>query len=227
MSTDFNQTVNLREKMEREKAAILARENRAIHSAVPEPTVPTKAKGASAQPVRSPRLAESRRAENIDQVYESDEEAIRRDLHRISRPTERKINEKYVRWAISGAAVLLVVSGAWWFFSRNRTDIPAAGTSEPQWYAVKLINNEIYYGEISDTAADPVVIENVYYDYDQLNPTAKEEEKSDTSSLRLVKRGKETHGPAGTMNIVRAQIVYMEPLANDSKVLKAILDYEK
>jgi hypothetical protein len=71
------------------------------------------------------------------------------------------------------------------------------------------------------------VIENVYYDYDQLNPAAKEEERSDTSSLRLVKRGKETHGPVGTMNIVRAQIVYMEPLANDSKVLKAILDYEK
>ncbi|MFH0923104.1 MAG: hypothetical protein V1825_00025, partial [Candidatus Falkowbacteria bacterium] len=53
------------------------------------------------------------------------------------------------------------------------------------------------------------------------------ENTSETGSIRLVKRGKETHGPSGVMNIVRAQVVYMEPLDEESKVLKAILNYEK
>ena len=69
-----------------------------------------------------------------------------------------------------------------------------------------------------------MIIENVYYNYDQQKGTKTIEE---TGSLRLVKRGQETHGPEGIMNIVRLQVLYMEPLKKDSKVLEAILNYEK
>ena len=47
------------------------------------------------------------------------------------------------------------------------------------------------------------------------------------SGLRLVKRGKEAQGGDGSMAVVRAHVVSLEPLADDSKVLKAILDYEQ
>jgi hypothetical protein len=53
------------------------------------------------------------------------------------------------------------------------------------------------------------------------------EDKKENANLRLVKRGKEVHGPDGTLSVVRAQVVYMEPMKEDSKVLKAILEYEK
>ena len=88
------------------------------------------------------------------------------------------------------------------------------------------MNDEIYYGQIDDIKSDPIVIKNAYYNYDQANKEKnKEEDKS--NNLRLIKRGKETHGPNGTMDIVRSQVVYMELLSDDSKVLQAIINYEK
>jgi hypothetical protein len=87
------------------------------------------------------------------------------------------------------------------------------------------VNDQTYYGQVEDKASDPVVVKNVYYNYDQLN---KEAEPADASgNLRLVKRGKEAHGPDGSMEIIRGQVIFIEPLKEDSKVLKAILDYEK
>jgi len=57
-----------------------------------------------------------------------------------------------------------------------------------------------------------------------LNKTDKE--TGAAGNLRLVKKGKETYGPSGVMEVVRSNVVYMDILKEDSKVLKAILDYE-
>jgi len=106
------------------------------------------------------------------------------------------------------AVVLVIIFAGFWVFWDREGDVG--------WYAVKLVNEEIYYGRISDLAADPVVMSDVYYNYSQ----------DETGNIRLIKRGNETHGPAGTMNIPRSQVVYMESLSDDSKVLKAILENE-
>ena len=120
--------------------------------------------------------------------------------------------------------VLLVVTISYFIFFFPNSSKPHVNM-EPKWYMVKLMNNEIYYGLIGDTTADPIVIKSVYYNYDQLN--SDKEAQADTGNLRLVKRGKEMHGPDGTLSVVRAQVVFMEPLKEDSKVLKAILNYEQ
>ena len=122
----------------------------------------------------------------------------------------------------------VIVAGAFYFLFFQNNPAANEATEENnsnEWYAVKLVTGEIYYGQIANISADPVVVRNVYYNYDQLNPET-EEESDSSSNLRLVKRGKETHGPDGTMNIIRTQVVYVESLKGDSKVLKAILDYE-
>jgi len=110
-------------------------------------------------------------------------------------------------------------------------DKQPAETSEEKtagWYAVKLANGETYYGEVMDTATDPVVVKNVYYNYDQIdNKGTSTEKKAVSGNLRLVKRGKESHEPTGSMEIVRSQVLLFEALKEDSKVLRAILDYEK
>lgn len=93
------------------------------------------------------------------------------------------------------------------------------------WYSIKLINDDVYYGKIKDESADPIVLDNVYYNYDQLKEGDKE--VSEVGNLRLVKRGKETHGPSGTMEIYKEKILFKEPLAKDSPVLQAILNNEK
>ena len=97
------------------------------------------------------------------------------------------------------------------------------------WYAVKLVNNEIYYGQIGDTKADPVTVKNVYYNYNQaIGDNAENDSAPDESgNLRLVKRGEEIHGPTGEMSIVRSQILFIEQMKEDSNVLNAILNYER
>ncbi|MCG2695554.1 hypothetical protein L6248_01315 [Candidatus Parcubacteria bacterium] len=182
MPTNFNQTVNLREK----------------------------------------NSAREKRGEDFYDSYEEEKE----DLKKISKPKVKQVNEGFAKRLTIIAAIILICFTVYWIFYN---DNPASDTSDSNkqanWYTVKLINSEVYYGQISDLSADPVVINNVYYNYDQIE--GNNENTSETGSIRLVKRGKETHGPSGVMNIVRAQVVYMEPLDEESKVLKAILNYEK
>ena len=225
MPNDFQKTVNLREKLEQGRRARLEAERTPARKPQPPPE-PEK------PPLRRPQLAKSRRAENIDQVYgETDSDTPDYDPRKINRPVERRVNEAVFKRATIALALALVFFVSFWLFGRSGGETESRGevigAAEARWYAVKLINNEIYYGQISDTAADPIVIKNVYYDYDQLNQEADPDPRSDSANLRLVKRGKETHGPEGTLNAVRAQVVYMEELAADSKVLRAILEYEK
>ncbi|MDD5071819.1 MAG: hypothetical protein PHQ42_03735 [Patescibacteria group bacterium] len=181
MPSDFQQTVNLKEK---------------------------------------PKLkASPSRTEEIDNVFKDSGE----EFGRINRPRARKINESLARKlavAVALAAVLIAVYFLFFRKSGGEENMVKAGN----WYAVKLVDGETFYGQIKDVAADPVIMENVYYNYDQQKSGKTIEE---TGSLRLVKRGQETHGPEGIMNIVRTQVLYMEPLKKDSKVLEAILNYEK
>jgi hypothetical protein len=223
MKDDFQQTVNLREKAESTRGV-----SPISHSAQAQIS-----KKARPQPEPEPRLIRrkaKRRADEIDQVYndEADDKTGRQDLRRITQPEVRRGNESIYKKIIIILAFILTGVIVYGLFFRGESGPVADSQEALKWYAVKLVTGEIYYGQVNDITADPVVISNVYYNYDQLNPSTNTgEEKSEVSNLRLVKRGKETHGPDGTMNIVRAQVVYMESLKEDSKVLKAILDYER
>ncbi len=231
MSDDFEQTVDLKKRFGRASAP----DSRADKKRPSAGTEGEKARPARAarsfEPAKkqaiSPgvRYGQSKRAEKIERVYD-DREDKKFDYKKIIRPEIKKINEPMFRAIVIALGVILVGAVLYGFiFRKNNNQAPTALNNEAAWYAVKLINNETYYGQITDVAADPVVISNVYYDYDQLGKDANA--KTDTNNLRLVKRGKEAYGPEGTMDIVRSQVVYMEPLSQDSKVLKAILDYEK
>lgn len=170
-------------------------------------------------------------AKRLEEIYGEEE-----DLKKINQPKNLQINETVLKYIVLFLGILIVIGGAYFAFFAKKGEKPAATAEATKWYQVKLVDGETYYGQIKDIAADPVVIEKVYYDYDQVkksdaaagDKTAVEQTSGETAgNLRLVKRGKETYGPSGTMNIVRAQVVYMEPLAEDSKVLRAILEYER
>ncbi len=185
-------------------------------------TVNLKESGRLSQNARSPRVGSSRFAEQIDHIY-GDKARGKRELQKISRPIERKINEPIFKRIIILLAIILIGLVVYFlFFNKNNE---ANDANSLNWYSVKLVDGEIFYGQIKDIASDPVIIKNVYYNYDQQKDGS--DEVNATDSLRLVKRGKETHGPDGTLNVVRMQILYMEPLKKDSKVLEAILNYEK
>jgi len=194
MSDNFEQTVNLKEKMEQQR-----------------------------------RLAERKASGAIEKIYQPDDgEEMKRELQQISRPQSKQMNP--ARWRLAVlilAAVILLVTG-YWLFAKQKIGFGGAGKSQG-WYAVTLkTNDEMYYGQIGDTKANPIELKNVYYNYDQINNSAdKSNTSTETGTLRLVKRGKETYGPSGSMLIYQTEIKTIDKLAEDSKVLKAILDYEK
>lgn len=195
MSDNFQQTVDLRGKMERQRK-----------------TAPPKA------------------ATPLEKIYqEEDEVRPRADLKKISQPRIKEPHEGLIKTIVFILAILVV--GATVYFLFFRTKSVAVDPKAKDWYAIKLVDGEIFYGQVQDVKADPVVIENVYYNYDQAKESGATKDQSkvveETGNLRLVKRGKETHGPDGSMNVIRAQVLYMEALKSDSKVLQAILQYEK
>ncbi len=187
-----------------------------------------------------PPLKEKRRrsrAEEIDRVFDENKADSGQDsLHKIDRPLPRRDNSRLIQWFFLILLVLIIGATSIYFFKQRGIGDkgePAqaeesAARQANRWYSVQLTSGETYYGFIKDTASDPIVLEKVYYNYDQLNkeeaPVNGEKEEK---SIRLVKRGKEAHGPDGSMEIVRAQALYMEPLAEGSNILKAILEYEK
>lgn len=181
--------------------------------------------------IKKTRLSSN--ARRLEEIYGEEE-----NLKKINRPQDLHFNENALKYTVLFLGLIIIAGGIYFTVFADKGGKPAETADEAKWYKVKLVGGETYYGQIKDTAADPVVVEKVYYDYDQVkksdaaaggeNGAAEDAAAGETAgNLRLVKRGKETYGPSGTMNIVRAQVVYMEPLAEDSKVLKAILEYEK
>ncbi len=218
MTNESQQTVDLKKQPQRE-------------SRRPEQKQSDIYRGKTRQAESSSRRAsshagESRRAEEIDKVYNDEEEGKtdKQDLRKINRPIIKQVNEPLFKRITFIVAIIFIGLVCYWlFFGRGGNENTQGINQNSTWYAVKLVDEEMYYGQISDIKADPIVINNVYYDYDQQN----KDNTGESNNLRLVKRGQETHGPSGSMNIVRSQVLYMEPLREDSKVLKAILDYEQ
>jgi len=139
------------------------------------------------------------------------------DLEKITKPERKDIQKK--KFNFWQGLVILILLGVICFLFWS--DYQKKNNSEVMtWYAVKLTSGEVFYGEIDDTRADPVVMYNTYYNYDQ------DKEVGAGGELRLVKRGKEIQGGSGMMRVVRSQVLYMEPMEEGSKVLEAIRGYE-
>jgi hypothetical protein len=210
MANDYKETVNLKDRLGRTGAW------------------PDQPSGMVSRQQNQPP-----RAQRMEKVFEAESEQPKQEFQKFNRPNTLRFNEAMIKRILLGAGALVVVVLVFYLAGRKKNEKPIenninvnqTAVEELKWYAVKLANSEIYYGQIGDIKSDPVVITNAYYDYDMKNATSSEE--NEEGSLRLVKRGKETHEPTGTMDIVRSQVLFMEPLKDDSKVLQAIKEYEK
>lgn len=204
--------MNKQKEAAENKAAALARRKKATNNSKPAP--------------------KKSRADEIDKIFNDKDDMLDESLQKFDRPSKiskaRNSNGnkyKFMTWFLF---LIIIIGFSYFMFvgKDNTSEKIPVQQGESGWYSVKLLNGEVYYGQIEDLSADPVIVKNVYYNYDQLN-SEEAGEKQETGNLRLVKRGKEIHGPDGTLSVVRAQVVYMEPMKEDSKVLKAILEYEK
>jgi hypothetical protein len=99
-----------------------------------------------------------------------------------------------------------------------------------KYQAVFLTNGQVYFGKITDANVQTLVLENIYYlrsagslqTSDAKNSTTAPE----TDNFSLVKLGNELHGPEDKMYINLSQVLFVEDLKYDSKVVEAIKAYE-
>ena len=100
MSNDFQQTVNLKEEMERQK-------EEAANRAAPDPKVKPKPKKETS-PARKKFVKRSR---EIDEVYNGETEKIepQKELFKITKPVIKRSNERLYKQAVlaMGAVIIL------------------------------------------------------------------------------------------------------------------------
>jgi hypothetical protein len=118
-------------------------------------------------------------------------------------------------------ALFLIAAGV--LFWRNH----AAG-SNAAYQAVFLNNGQVYFGKLSGADEAYASLKDVYYL--QVAPAQSGGAQSGqlpSSSINLVKLGSELHGPTDAMRINRMNILFIEDLKPDSKVVQAIGDMKK
>jgi hypothetical protein len=86
--------------------------------------------------------------------------------------------------------------------------------------AVLLSNGNVYFGRLQDYGDRFPVLTDVFYIQSSVNPDTKQ-----TVNV-LVKRGKELHSP-DRMYLNPSQIILVEPVGPNSKVMQLILEQRK
>lgn len=94
--------------------------------------------------------------------------------------------------------------------------------------ALFLTNGQVYFGKIYSRANGEVDIRDIYYLQvnQQIQPDQKGSTNNDQTNVVLVKLGDELHGPNDRMRVNKDQVLFTESLKQDSKVVKAIEDYQ-
>lgn len=162
------------------------------------------------------------KAEEIDRLYEVDKEKKNTEFKKINRPKENNNNSNSYKGLVFVLLVFVIILSYFAFFNKGNSISEDEKLLEEKWYSIELQNGDMFYGLIGDLKNDPLEIKNVYYNYNQEN-----KETDSTGNLKLVKRGKETHGPSGLMNVYTSNVNFIEELNEDSKVLIAILANEE
>ena len=91
--------------------------------------------------------------------------------------------------------------------------------------AVFLTNGQVYFGKLSHEDQPTVILTDIYY-LQQQQALQQNNSSTEQPKIQLVKLGSEIHGPADEMRISRQQILFIEALRNDGKVVAAIHNYQ-
>lgn len=139
--------------------------------------------------------------------------------------------EEEKRGGVIGKIIIVIIiaaiaAAAFWFFRRGAN--PASSVIDATKYqAVFLTNGQTYFGKVSNERKAYVALNDVYYLIlkkplqDQKKEGDDQNQEQPKPEYSLIKLGKEMHGPT-SMSISRDQILFIENLADDSKIVSAI-----
>jgi len=140
---------------------------------------------------------------------------------------------KTILWAViilvSALLILTVFNGMFSGSAKNFGRL-SAWADFSKYQAVFLSNGQVYFGKVTDANIQTLVLENIYYLRSAGNLQTSDVEDSTaasaTDNFSLVKLGNELHGPEDKMSINLNQVLFVEDLKADSKVVEAIRAYE-
>lgn len=124
-------------------------------------------------------------------------------------------------WFLGILVLLASIFGAWRFYESKQTFKLNDPNASP-YYAVFLVNGQVYFGRPLRETRKEFVLTDVYYL--QLSGKAGELAAGPEGEQRfaLVKLGQEVHGPTDVLFINRQNILFYEQLSKESKVVESI-----
>ena len=111
-----------------------------------------------------------------------------------------------------------------WFASDESEKKVSKGEVSDYW-AVFLANGQVYFGKLSQEESQYPVLKDVFYLRVQKRLQPPEEEETVKQETQLIKLGEELHGPVDEIKINRDQILFIEQMKIDSRVVQGIKQY--
>lgn len=131
--------------------------------------------------------------------------------------------------AVAVVVTLIAIGGISWgkVVEPVRRLMPQAKPADnaSDYSAVFLANGQVYFGKLATPTSQYVTLTDVFYlrIQQQLQPPEdKEEEGQPKRETQLIKLGEELHGPVDEIRINRDQILFIEKMKSDSRVVQGI-----
>lgn len=144
-------------------------------------------------------------------------------------PKKQKSANKLLLTIVIGA-VIAVLGLATWLLASMNSAASAPGVDANKYQAIFLNNGQVYFGNLVQVNDQYLKLTKVFYIQDSTTDatsTEKSDDQTTTGDKKLIKLGKEVHGPEDAMIINRDQVTMYENLKSDSEVTKLITQYKE
>ena len=135
----------------------------------------------------------------------------------------RKGEKKWGRWLL-GLVVVIALLG---YYGEFVVPIRILSLFHGDYQGVFLTNGQVYFGKLYREGGKYPVLRDIYYLQITQSPQPIRENETPPSNINLVKLGGELHGPSDEMRINREQILFIEDLESNSRVIEAIKQYKE
>ena len=167
-------------------------------------------------------FSEIKRPNNFNQTFNAPPEKIKPEINKIEIPKRKKVLGLSGVLGVLGVLGILGVLVVLGIFSKDKF-----AENKNEWQAIFLSNGEVYFGKIIEQNIYEVVANNIFYlqAKDPLQQGAQVVKQN--NDIALIKLGKEIHGPTDEIRFNRDQILFLEDMKDDARIVKAIKDYLK
>lgn len=118
--------------------------------------------------------------------------------------------------------LLVLAVAAWLFFGKTNGSQIDSG----KYQAVFLNNGQVYFGKLKGFYTDRPYLTDVYY-IQAADGTAADANKEQANTQKLIKLGKEIHGPENKLILNKDSVLFVENLTDNSEVVKVIKSDKK